>query len=222
MTNMPDDDTPPPNPRKSPVDLADLQFNYGIAQSGFPVLVFLVANNIASTQVALVLALVTAVAVVIRNRQSGVIRLLSILAFVITAAAAVTGLVLDSEKAFAAQNIVSDLSIVVAGGVSLLVGRPILGLIARELVPGLRPILPVADRVFVALTVGFILLNLFQAAFRIYMIETMSTNAYIVISRVVAIPLNLGFFGLAWYMLAKRVQETSPHPPRTIEGEALP
>jgi intracellular septation protein A len=216
-----DADARPPHRRNSRVDLSDLRFNYGVAQSGLPILVFWIANNAGPTEVALVLAFVTAVAVVVRNKQSGVIRMLSILSFVIVAAAAVAGLILDNDKAFAAQNIVSDFAMAAIGLGSIAVARPIIGVISRELVPGLRPILPVTDRTFVILTVAFVVLNLFQAIVRIYMLDAMSTNTYIIVSRVFALPLNIAFFGLAWYMVSRRVGDaTTPSPP--LRGEAAP
>ena len=196
----------------------DLKFNYGVAQGGFPVLVFWIANNMGPTELALVLAFVTAVAVIVRNRQSGVIRALSILGFVVVAASAVAGLILASDKAFAAQNIVSDLALVVIGLGSVVLGRPIIGMITRELIPGLRQMLPEADRTFVILTLGFVALNLVQAIVRIYMLEAMSANTYIIVSRVFAVPLNLAFFVAAWMLVSRRVRDVSPRrPPEAAE-----
>lgn len=208
---------PAPNSRRN-IDIADLRFNYGVAEGGLPVFIFWVANNLGPTQVALVLAFVTAVAVIARNRKSGVIRLLSVLGFVIVAASAVAGFVLDSDKAFAAQNIVSDIALAAIALISVLMGRPIMGLIIREMVPALRTVLHETDRTFVVLTLSFVALNLFQAAVRIYMLDEFSANTYIVVSRIFAFPLNLGFIGLAWLLVARRLsRETWPTPTATGE-----
>jgi intracellular septation protein A len=204
---MTEDAEPLSRPRRPrQLDMRDMQFNYGVAQGGLPVLVFWIANNVTESEVALVLAFVTAVAVIARNRQSGVIRVLSILGFVIVALSAIAGLLLDNDKAFAAQNIVSDFALATIGLGSIALRKPIVGVIARELVPGLRPILPVVDRTFITLTLIFVALNLVQAVVRIWMLDAYSTNTYIVVSRVFAFPLNVAYFVYAWWLVSRRVR----------------
>ncbi|MDZ7727530.1 MAG: hypothetical protein U5Q44_04660 [Dehalococcoidia bacterium] len=126
------------------------------------------ANNLGPSQLAIILSFIAAFAVFMRNRDSGVVRALSILGFAIVAGSAVAGLALDSGKAFAAQNIVSDIAFVIIGIVSLAIGKPFVGPIARELVPAIKPLIADPRRIVAAAQVLNILMNVIQAVARIW------------------------------------------------------
>jgi intracellular septation protein A len=202
------------------LEMRDFRFDFGVAQGGLPILVFWIANNMGPTQVAIVLALAVAVVVFVRNRQSGVIRALTVVSFAIVAASGVAGLVLASDKAFAAQNIVSDFAFAAIGLGSLAMRKPIIGVITRELIPGLRRLLPVDDRTFVMLTIGWVVLNLVQAVVRIYLLDVMSANTYIIVSRVFAFPLNVAFIAAVFVLVSRRVREERL-PVETLQREEL-
>lgn len=189
--------------------------NYGVLEGGAPVIVFWIANNLGPAPVAIVLSFLAAAVVFARNRKSGIVRVLSIVGFAIVAASAAVGLAFNSDKAFAAQNIVSDVSFVVIGLVSLAMQRPFVGPITRELIPALRPHLLDTDRVFYVLTVVNIALNVAQAVMRTWLIDVLSTNDYVVLSRVTAIPFNVGYFGLAYVLIVRRLDaiESAGQPP---------
>ncbi len=184
-----------------------LQFNGSIAQGGIPVAVFWIANNLGPSQVAIVLSFIAAAAVFIRNRDSGVIRALSLLGFVIVAASAAAGLLLANDKAFVAQNIASDFAFVVISLGSVILGKPLIGYVARELLPALRPHIAATERVFVILTLLNAVLNLGQGVVRIWMLDVLSTNDYVILSRVIGLPTNLLFFGLAYVLIKRRLAE---------------
>lgn len=194
-----------PTRARHAVDPRYLQLNYGVLEGGAPVIVFWVANNIGPSSVAIVLSFLTAAFVFARNRKSGIVRVLSIVSFAIVAASAGAGLALNNDKAFAAQNIVSDVSFVVIGVVSLIIRKPFVGPLTRELIPALRPLLSDVDRVFVVLTVVNIAINAAQAVIRIWLLDALSTNDYVVVSRVIGIPFNVGYFGLAYVLIVRRL-----------------
>lgn len=184
-----------------------LQFNGSVAEGGIPVAVFWVANNLGPSSIAITLSFIAAALVFVRNRDSGVIRALSLLGFVIVAASAGAGLLLANDKAFAAQNIASDFAFVVISLGSVLVGKPLIGYVARELLPALRPHLEATERVFVLLTLLNAVLNLVQGIVRIWMLDVLETNDYVILSRVIGIPTNLLFFGVAYLLIRKRLAE---------------
>lgn len=194
------------------VDPRDLKWNYSVIEGGIPVAVFWVANNLGPSQLAIILSFIAAFIVFMRNRDSGVVRALSILGFVIVAGSAAAGLILESGKAFAAQNIVSDIAFVIIGIVSLAIGKPFVGPIARELVPAIKPLIANADSVFVLLTVLNILMNVIQAVARIWLIDVLSTNDYVILSRVLSIPLNVAYFGFAYWAIMRRIAREAPPP----------
>ena len=151
-------------------------------------------------------SLAVAVIVFARNRQSGVIRALSVLGFAIVAVSAAVGLTINSDKAFAAQNIVSDFAIAPIALGSILIGRPLAGAVGRELFPAIRPLVPERHGVFVVLTLVVVGINLATGVIRLVMIDALSTNDYVLLSRLIGIPFNILLFGLA-YVLVLRVVE---------------
>jgi hypothetical protein len=183
-------------------------------EGGLPVVVFWLVNQFADAPVSISASFVAAIIVFARNKQSGVIRALSVLGFVIVAASAAVGLTINSDKAFAAQNIVSDFVIVPIALGSILVGRPLAGAVGRELFPAIRPIVPERHRVFVFLTLLVVAINLSTGVIRLLMIDTLSTNDYVLLSRVIGIPFNILLFGLAFVLVLRVIDgelEKNPH-----------
>ena len=98
--------------------------DWRIFWSGLPLVVFLVLNSfwpedLWRTQVAIIGSFAASTWVFATNRDSGVIRLITVLGFVVVAGSAVVGLAMDSAKAFAAQNIYSDFLVAVVCLVSI-------------------------------------------------------------------------------------------------------
>lgn len=199
-----------------------LQFNGSVAEGGIPVAVFWVANNLGPSSVAIALSFIAAAVVFMRNRDSGVIRALSLLGFLIVAASAGAGLLLANDKAFAAQNIASDFAFVVISLGSVLVGKPLIGYVARELLPALRPHLLATERVFVILTLLNAFINLVTGVVRFWMLDVMDTNDYVILSRVIGIPTNLAFFGLAYLLIRRRLAEVDRENGHGPDDPALP
>jgi hypothetical protein len=202
------------HPEKGRVTYRDFRFNPSVMEGGLPVVVFWLVNQFADAPVSISASFVAAIIVFARNKQSGVIRALSVLGFVIVAASAAVGLTINSDKAFAAQNIVSDFVIVPIALGSILVGRPLAGAVGRELFPAIRPIVPERHRVFVFLTLLVVAVNLSTGVIRLLMIDTLSTNDYVLLSRVIGIPFNILLFGLAFVLVLRVIDgelEKNPH-----------
>ena len=200
----------PRMPEVSHILKGDLnEIDWRVAEAGLPVLVFLVLNVIGPAQLAIGASFAASVSVFLRNRDSGVIRALAIMGFLVVTGSAIVGLAADSTKAFAAQNIVSDFLVAVVGVGSIAIGRPLVGAVARESIPALRSLLDVRHRTFIYLTLGFVALNIVTGVIRIFLLDALSTNEYVLASRAVGFPLSAAFF-VASYFAVKRAAAAAP------------
>lgn len=191
--------------------------DWRIFWSGLPLIVFLVLNSfwpedLWRTQVAIVASFAASTWVFATNRDSGVIRFITVLGFVVVAGSAVVGLAADSAKAFAAQNIYSDFLVAAVCLASVAIGKPLVGAVARESIPALRPLMDPRHRLFVILTLVFMAYNIGTGIFRIFLLGEFSANEYVIVSRITS-PISIAFF-LACYFTIKRAagisQEQAP------------
>ena len=132
--------------------------DWRIFWSLLPLVVFLVLNSFRPedlwrTQVAIIASFAASTWVFATNRDSGVIRFITVLGFIVVAGSAVVGLAADSAKAFAAQNIYSDFLVAAVCLGSIAIGKPLVGAVARESIPALRTLMDPRHRVFVILQV---------------------------------------------------------------------
>lgn len=200
----------------------DLRINSAVFEGALPVLVFWLLNQVADPRIAIAASFATAVAVFIRNRDSGVIRFLSTIGFTVVAVSAVVGLIFESDKAFAAQNIVSDFLTVPLGVGTILVGRPLVGMITRELVPAIRPYMAVTHSTFVWLTLISVVINASTGVMRWYMLEALSTNDYVILSRILGIPFNIAYFGGAFLWIRHDMEKALEGGPRPVAAVPAP
>ena len=192
--------------------------DWRIFWSLLPLVVFLVLNSfwpedLWRTQVAIVASFAASTWVFAINRDSGVIRFITVLGFIVVAGSAVVGLVADSAKAFAAQNIYSDFLVAAVCLASVVIGKPLVGAVARESIPALRTLMEPRHRVFVILTLVFMTYNVGTGIFRIFLLGEFSANEYVIVSRVTS-PISLAFF-LACYFMIKRAAGLSQEQPST-------
>jgi intracellular septation protein A len=168
-----------------------------------PVAVFLVANYFGPAQLAIGLSFAASIIVFARNRGHGAVRFLSMLGFVIVTVSAVIGIAADSERAFVAQNIVSDFIFAAVFVGSVLVGRPLIGEIAREAAPAIQPVMPSAHAVFVRLTLLNAGINIVTGVARIFLFQSLSVNAYVIASRAIGAPLTIAFIIYCYYEVTR-------------------
>ena len=181
--------------------------DWRIFWSGLPLVVFLALNSfwpedLWRTQVAIVASFLASLWVFANNRDSGVIRLITVLGFVVVAGSAVLGLAINSAKAFAAQNIYSDFLVAAVCLVSVAIGKPLVGAVARESIPALRPLMAPQHRLFVILTLVFMAYNIGTGVFRIFLLDEFSANGYVIASRVTT-PISLAFFLLCYFTIKR-------------------
>jgi hypothetical protein len=163
-----------------------------------PSVAFLVLNSLMSTQLAIVVSFVVSAGVFFLNPGRGVIRALTVISFTVVLASAVVGLAFDSGKAFVAQNMVGDFLISAIFLGSVLMHRPMIGAIAREMVPAIKPVMALDHAVFVKLTLINVGLNLVSGFARLFLLDALTENQYVIASRVLGFPLGVGFFLYAY------------------------
>ena len=212
--NRPDE---PPEAAPEPPNLPEFtRFLHGdfsgvdwrIFWTALPVVVFLVLNtfwpeDLWRTQVAIVGSFLSSAYVFATNRDSGVIRALVVLGFLIVAGSAAFGLAINSAKAFAAQNIFTDFIMAAISLGSVLAGKPLVGAVARQGVPALRTLMDPKHRVFVYLTLTFMAINIVTGIFRIFLLGEFNATEYVLISRATGLPFSVGFL-VACYFSIKR------------------
>ena len=221
-TNRPDE---APEDALDPPNLPDFRklvqgdfsaVDWRIFWSLLPLVVFLVLNSfwpedLWRTQVAIVASFAASTWVFAKNHDSGVIRFITVLGFVVVAGSAVVGLAAHSAKAFAAQNIYSDFLVAAVCLGSIAIGKPLVGAVAREIIPALRTLMEPGHRLFVILTLVFMTYNIGTGIFRIFLLGEFSANEYVIVSRVTS-PISLVFF-LACYFTIKRAAGLSMQKP---------
>jgi hypothetical protein len=201
-----------------------VSFDFRVLESALPAVVFLVANSLGPPQLAIVLSFVTSAAVFVRHRGSGTIQLLAAFSFAIVSVSAVVGLVFGSTKAFVAQNAVTDFVIAAAYAVSVVARRPLIGLIARELVPSIRDVIGVSHSVFVQLSIVAAVLNAAEGVARLFLLEALSANQYVIVSRVAFIPVMVGFSLLCYWRVSKvaiRIWPADKPPPPLVRSRDM-
>lgn len=177
-----------------------------------PVLIFWATRQIASSQVAIGAGFATAVIVfyINRKREKGILAWIALAGLVIVSGSAIAGLILDSEKAYLANDPIGDgITVLVALG-SVLIGKPIIGLLACEIFPRLTRYLHYGDRVFVQITLMLAAKDLTTGVARVFLLDSLDTDGYLIFSRVVSWPINAVFFYLAYRMIQRANREARP------------
>ena len=167
-----------------------------------PVLIFWGTRQVADTQIAIAAGFVAAVVVfwLNRRRKKGILAWLAIAGLVIVSGSAIAGLLLDSEKAYLANDPIGDgITVLVALG-SVFIGRPIVGYIACEVFPRATSQLHATDRVFVQITLLLAAKDLITGGARVVLLDSLDTDGYLLFSRIVSWPLNALFFYAAYRM----------------------
>lgn len=167
-----------------------LKFNPRIFLGSVPLGVFWVSSQFWGTQFSIGLAFIAATAVFFYARDSGIIRLLAVLSFTAVSIAALAGAILNSDKAFLANDVIFDYTTVVVSIISIYKGKPLFRLIMYEMYPGLKNLLPEGHRVFITTTIILALHSIAIGTTRIFLIATQSVGEYIIWSRVTSVTVN--------------------------------
>ena len=156
--------------------------DFKILLPALPAAIFVILNWQTSEWLAILGSFIAATIAFFFNRQNGVIKMLTVMGFTIITISAIVGMLLNNAKAYVSESITTDLIHVIIFTSSIIVRKPLVGLVAREALPLVRNTLPLMHRIFVLLTIAFIAINAITAISRIFMIQTFSASKYILIN----------------------------------------
>jgi hypothetical protein len=188
-----------------------------------PALAFILADKFVPTPGAIGTSFAVSAVIFVRNPGGGgVIRMLGAIGFAIVCGAAITGIALSSGKAYVAQNLFSDFAFAAIFAGSVLVHRPLMGAIIREVVPALKPVMPIDHRLFVQLTLANIAINLAQGTARVFLIQDLSASQYAIASRAISFPVSIAFYLLCYVLVHRTAIAIWPAdmPPPRADGRA--
>lgn len=138
---------------------------------------------------AISLGLIATVVAYYASDRKGLVGLFALFGLLVATTAAVVGIVLEDERAFLARDAAIDYLLATLGLASLLLRRPIVGVILRDMWPNLRKLLPERHRAFMLATLVFALFNIFQGVVRTWMLfGGFSIGEYLVYSRLFGWP----------------------------------
>ena len=161
-----------------------------ILLSLLPVLVFLALSRVAPPWFAILGGFGTSAAVFAVNRQSRLIGWLTIFGFAVVSVSAVVGIVGNSEKAYLASGPLSDFLFVPLYIGSVIVRRPLVGGIARELVPAIAGRVPLEASVYSSLSLAWAAFDLVHGIGASYLLARLSVAEYVIWSRVAFWPFS--------------------------------
>jgi hypothetical protein len=168
--------------------------NPRVLLSVLPVAAFYFASRWFGATPAILAGFVTFVGVYFANRRDGLIGVLTAFGFVVVTVSAVIGLIWNSEKAYLASGPVFDFLLIPLHLGSLVIRKPLVGAIARELFPFLKPRIPINHPVFFGVTIAWACFDVFQGVVRGWMLHELSVGEYIIWSRVVGWPVSTALF----------------------------
>lgn len=182
-----------------------------------PVIVFYAGTKFGPAWLAVLLGFLASTVVFYLTRKHRLIGLLTAFSFGVVALSSIYGIIWNSEKAYLASGPIRDFLFVPLYFGSIVVGKPLIGGIARELNPAIAGRLPHDASIFTKLTIAWAAYDLIQGAYRVVMLQAFSTGEYLVWSRIFAMPVSGVLLAItAWtiYQAAKRDADA--------KGEKLP
>ena len=197
---------PPINPR------------FGMAV--LPVLVFWLLRQVASPEVAIGAGFITSLIVFFTNRKRGVTGKLAVLAIIIIGGGATVGIVTGNEKAFLFNDPIGDFTIMAIALGSIIFRRPLFALLARELVPAVERFLEPRHSVFFLSTWLLILVNAARGTSRIFLLQNLTVNQYLIWSRVISWPLNITLLIVTYMLINHAVKRSTRFQEMLSEDEA--
>jgi hypothetical protein len=107
--------------------------------------------------------------------------------------------------------------------VSILIGKPLIGGIVRELFPAYVAALPADHRVYVHLSLAWAAYDILHGIARVYMLSSLSVGEYLVWSRLASWPVNAALLGFSAWLISREVRRAEEELSRTLvpaEGTA--
>ena len=189
--------------------------NFRIFMSIIPVALFLGLNRLGAPAVlAIGLGFAASTAVFFWNRKDRLIGALTLFGFVVVTVSAVVGIIWDSEKAYLAAGPLTDFLFIPMYLVSIWLRQPLVGGMARELVPGIAGKIPVNAPVFTWLSVAWAAFDLAHGILRAYLLAELSVGQYIIWSRLLSWPFSASLLGLTVWLIVRAAGQHEAQPAR--------
>ena len=171
------------------------EYDRSVGLSLLPIFVWVIVLELAGTRPAIGAAWGAAIVLFFVQRrfqpERGAVFWLAVFSLLIFTGASIVGIVLESDKAFLAQDPVSDFAIAVIFAISLIFRKPLLGMAIREIFPRVRRALPPENRALMWVTAAFVVENLVMGVVRVWLLDEVSPGAYPFVSRAVGTPIRL-------------------------------
>ncbi len=142
-----------------------------------PTVLYILIDRLIDTRPAIAVCVVSAIAVFLYQRRklprTSVVFLLGVLGSILMIITGILGLIEDSDKTFWTFDPIEDF---IVGGIfliSVLVGRPIVSSVVRELFPSLRERVPARHRVWTLITVVWGVKILATGFFRLWFLDVL-------------------------------------------------
>ncbi len=198
--------------------------NFKILASGIPIAVFFGLSQVASPWIAITGGFTASTLVYYATRRDRLIGEIAAFAFVCVAITALVGIIGNSEKAYLASGPVSDFLFVPWYVGSVLMGRPLVGGIARELAPALAMKVPLQAPVFAWLSFAWAGFDAIHGTMRVYLLTHLSVGEYIVWSRLIGWPITGALLATSAFFIwraARSLKGVEASQPRSMP-DALP
>ena len=206
-------------PRTDPVVLLGLA----------PVLLYLLIERTGDVRAAIAASVVAAVVVFVVQRrlrpQHKVVFRLSVLGLAIMIVFGVLGLIEKDGKTFWTFDPVDDF---IVGGIfclSLLLGRPIVSPVIRELFPQVAERLPGDHRIWVKVTAVWAVKILLTGLLRLWLLDAVDASTYAIIRLPIGWAINLVLFAWSAHVIAAAMSEYAaeqlrrpPDQPDSLDG----
>ena len=153
-----------------------------------PVAVFLALTRVTGPSLAVLGGFLTSAVVFYFTRRDRLIGLLTLFGFAVVTASAVVGITEGSERAYLASGPISDFLFVPLYVGSLFLHRPLVGGIARELVPAIAGRVPLDAPVYRQLSIVWAGFDILHGAVAVVLLSRLSVAQYVIWSRVALWP----------------------------------
>lgn len=164
--------------------------NFKILASGIPIAVFFGLSRIATPWIAISGGFTASTLVYYATRRDRLIGEIAAFAFACVGITALIGIFANNEKLDLASGPISDYLFVPWYLGSVLLGRPLVGGIARDLAPALAGKVPLAAPVFARLSVAWAAFDILHGTMRFYLLSHLSVGEYIAWSRLIGWPIT--------------------------------
>lgn len=172
-----------------------------------PMFLYFGTRPILGTQAAIAIALVALLVLFVSDRRVGVLRFFATTTAIVATVAGAIGLALNSDSAFLMREPIGDL---LAGAVliaSLVMRRPLVGLIAHEVSPRAMGGQNLRLGIFYWLTMAWLAYVLLAGSLRIFLLtEELSPETYFLLTRGVSWPIIVLLLAASAVLTARRVR----------------